>query len=772
MSESIFCTSCGAENDADAEHCSQCGTAFRQQEQTDPALPTGGSDTAADGGELRPVYPTEAARLGTVGPIDDPGRYELLELVSRSGHARLWKARMDMTDEHLTLAVKAITRPDTADPADWTEAWQAHEDVLRTLHHPSLPNVSDYFFAPPVETDGSANTRDNVLYVVSEWVDGVPLSQWRLADRPVGDVTDMMQSVAAALESLHSQQVAGAPLIHTEIDPDHVIVTDDVAVLVGVPSAGATPSNLSLYHAPETSVAIAETENGNKYSLGAVAYFGLTGSAPSGSAEANQGGLAAVPGLERRPDVHRHVLEMLSADPSQRPEPARWASSLATMTKGIAPVTEAPPAEPPDPYTAPASPAPGGKSMWPRIAAGVGGVAALVVAGVFLFGNRGGEPDAAPTTTAAATTTVATTQPPTTTVATTAAPVAAELPDVLGSGRTAALQALSDAGFTNVSIVEQMSEVTEGTVLTMTPPAGTELFPGDEIVLTVATELLLMLPDLTGVAPEIALGQLGELGFLSIALTDKPSVLPAGTIVDSNPTWGAELPLDASIELFVGVAIETPDFSGATVDEVRQTVEGWGATLNLIQLYDPGEQDGVFISQVPEPGEPMTEEFTLEVYQGPVVTYLKDVQAVVFPTDSQFNAVFVDEAALNGGVSENALIISTTESGSDTYEAVLEFNLARSFDRLLADVYYEQNSYSRGQIRLEIEDERGFRLETARTYRLSDQEPRPLVVEVDGVLRLFIIVETLCCEGIGTVEAIVLGNIRLLGPPEGATTDG
>lgn len=148
------------------------------------------------------------------------------------------------------------------------------------LNHPRIAQIFDY---------GETNGDDGgpMPYIVMELVDGEPLSR-RLSDRPVlawPEATGLAAQIAQALSSAHSRG-----LVHRDIKPDNVIITEDGVKLIDfgisatVGSRDADDDGRLLgtptYVAPERIADAPVGPAGDVYSLGVLLYRMLTGTVP------------------------------------------------------------------------------------------------------------------------------------------------------------------------------------------------------------------------------------------------------------------------------------------------------------------------------------------------------------------------------------------------------------------------------------------------------------------------------------------------------------
>ncbi|MGK5113517.1 MULTISPECIES: Stk1 family PASTA domain-containing Ser/Thr kinase [unclassified Geodermatophilus] len=143
----------------------------------------------------------------------------------------------------------------------------------------------------------------------------------------------------------------------------------------------------------------------------------------------------------------------------------------------------------------------------------------------------------------------------------------AEVPDVAGQQQDAAVQALRDAGFTNVGTEEvDSADQPAGTVIGSNPSAGSQAAADDRITLQVSSgPAPVEVPDVVGDSEAEARAALQSAGFTNITTTTAPAGDPGdvGVVLAVNPAEGTEVPTTQAITLTVGA--EPPDGgTGAT----------------------------------------------------------------------------------------------------------------------------------------------------------------------------------------------------------------
>lgn len=263
----------------------------------------------------------EARRLGV---------YTLREKLGAGGMGEVYLA-----EHHLLkrpAAIKLIKPSQAADPL----ALRRFESEVRAtarLTHPNTVEIYDY-----------GHTEDGTFYYVMEFLPGMNLQE--LVDRygplPPGRAVHLLRQVCGALGEAH-----GLGMVHRDLKPGNIFATQrggifDVAKLLDfglVKCMSPPPDSLKLtqertmlgsplYAAPESVVGDGQTDaRTDVYSLGATAYFLLTGRAVFAGeqplkvlfAHVNE---TPVPLTQVRPeipaDLERIVLRCLEKEPRER----------------------------------------------------------------------------------------------------------------------------------------------------------------------------------------------------------------------------------------------------------------------------------------------------------------------------------------------------------------------------------------------------------------------------------------------------------------------
>lgn len=211
------------------------------------------------------------------------GQYRLGERIGSGGMGEVYLAEHELLKR--PCAIKLI-RPDVVRGPGAIRRFEKEVCINATLSHPNTVEIFDYGL-----------TEDGTYYYVMEYLPGMSLADLvaRYGPLPPGRVVYLLRQVALALHEAHQ-----AGLIHRDVKPSNIFAArrggmDDVAKLLdfGLVHAAGTPVaapgedeerhilGTPLYMSPEQATGSSSLDpRSDVYSLGAVAYFLLTGRPP------------------------------------------------------------------------------------------------------------------------------------------------------------------------------------------------------------------------------------------------------------------------------------------------------------------------------------------------------------------------------------------------------------------------------------------------------------------------------------------------------------
>jgi serine/threonine-protein kinase len=243
-------------------------------------------DFASDAG----TFETAAAAVIGYGPPSPDGKedrthwekrlrralgddYELLGLLGQGGFGRVYRVR----DLHLEreVALKVLHPQLTQDPAV-VERFRREAQLAARLSHPHIVNIYDIA------------GRSGLLWYTMELIQGPSLAQLveREGPQPLDRVLRLLREALSALAHAH-----GSGLVHRDIKPENMLLEPDGSLRItdfglalalrGGKYGGATSqSGTPQFASPEQLLGERVDQRSDLYSLAAVAYFALLGSAP------------------------------------------------------------------------------------------------------------------------------------------------------------------------------------------------------------------------------------------------------------------------------------------------------------------------------------------------------------------------------------------------------------------------------------------------------------------------------------------------------------
>ncbi|MBB5790556.1 Stk1 family PASTA domain-containing Ser/Thr kinase [Jiangella mangrovi] len=558
------------------------------------------------------------------------GRFEVGEVLGSGGSATVFAGR----DTRLgrPVAVKVL-RPDLAADAGAQAAFQVEATAAAMLSHPGIVTVHD---VGADDVDGRT-----IAWIAMERVRGRTvrslLASGAVPPLDPADALELTAHVLAALDHAHQRGV-----VHRDISPGNVMITDDGAVKVldfGIAAVGEQRTESEVVHgsvayvSPEQAQGFPVDRRSDLYSVGCLLFALVTGAPPYVAEEVRDVALMHVTALvprasTRLPGVSAEIdallVRLLAKRPGDRPATAgalrdevlRVAAGLragagpdhsttqviprVSTTTAFAPVRRpAGPATVPvpvarelaerrrqeparivhaQPLVAPRPPEPEPRSVLWPVTLLVMTAAGLVALLLWLFAGPPPEADASIT-----------------------------VPDVAGQTAEAARQALDTAGMRDGSVrTEPHDTVSAGLVVRTDPAAGSSVSADSPVLIVVSggpqARPSVTVPQLDGATLTEARAMIERAGLVLGELTREDSARPADTVLASAPGVGTTLEPGAVVALTLASGNQVvPDVLGLGIGVARAQVQDAGFTV-VETPAESGEAPGTVLGVQPAAG--------------------------------------------------------------------------------------------------------------------------------------------------------------------------
>ncbi|WP_174842845.1 Stk1 family PASTA domain-containing Ser/Thr kinase [Candidatus Oscillochloris fontis] len=554
------------------------------------------------------------------------GRYELDRKIGEGGMARVYLGRDLRLNRR--VAIK-IPHRHMRDDADFLDRFRHEAQAAAILAHPNIVDVYD------VGQDG------DIHYIVMEYVEGTDLKSLINREAPLA-VTTAVGIAAQIARGLSAAHRAG--MVHRDIKPQNVIVTDDGHVRItdfGIAkshlSTAMTETGVSLgtvdYISPEQAQGLQATPQSDIYALGIVLYEMLTARLPFKGDSAVAVAMKHVTEQPLTPrQINPHIpvqlegliLRAMDKDPARRPRSAQeFAEQLANYSQladqetvvnavlGNEPAAARPPTYAPARPTSPIHtgntgrvsippprPTPARAPQQEGLGCGVFLVGMLILAGVLgivmlfssgalndLFGrlsNGNGSP------------TPVVLQPSNTSLPDEPSPTPdarVSVPNLVGLSDGAAQELLRSLQLIPAPRSENHPSVSQGIVITQSVAAGELLEPNQPVSYTVSVgPVFVTVPNVRRMPQSSAQSQLTAEGLKVVIIEQPDREIDAGFVISQTPNPDLRIAQGETVTLRVslGDVVRFPDVIGLQISEAQAILERTeGIRLEFIDEQGP-----------------------------------------------------------------------------------------------------------------------------------------------------------------------------------------
>jgi serine/threonine protein kinase len=148
-----------------------------------------------------------------ITPMDFTGRrfgaYSIVKEIGRGGMGAVYQATRADDAFHKTVAIKLISGAVLSDSA--LDSFRRERQILAQLEHPNIARLLD-----------GGSTDDGLLYLIMEFVDGLPLDKFiETHSTGIEDTLNLFLSIASAVSFAHRNLV-----VHRDLKPSNILVTE------------------------------------------------------------------------------------------------------------------------------------------------------------------------------------------------------------------------------------------------------------------------------------------------------------------------------------------------------------------------------------------------------------------------------------------------------------------------------------------------------------------------------------------------------------------
>jgi beta-lactam-binding protein with PASTA domain len=194
-------------------------------------------------------------------------------------------------------------------------------------------------------------------------------------------------------------------------------------------------------------------------------------------------------------------------------------------------------------------------------------------------------------------------------------PQTAEVPNLIGMSKEAAVEAIERAKFKVGNIEEQISTTAPGTVIGQNPDRFYRSQVESPIDLTISKVRNAKVPSVLGIGREDAIEVIRAARFTVGEITEQVSDSPAGTVIWQSIAADTLVPIETQIDLLIAKPkmATVPNVVGKPVDEARTAVEEAELEVGQVAEKESRQPTGTVLGQQPEAGETVRVGTTVDI---------------------------------------------------------------------------------------------------------------------------------------------------------------
>lgn len=524
------------------------------------------------------------------------GRYEIKEIIGVGGMAVVYKA-YDNIDDRI-VAIK-ILKDEFLSNEEFKKRFKNESKAIAVLSHPNIVRVYNVSFG------------DRIQYIVMEYVDGITLKEYIEQQGVLNwkEVVHFMGQILAALQHAHDKGI-----VHQDIKPQNILLLHDGSIKItdfGIARFSRADVNVTTtdkaigsvhYISPEQARGEVTDEKADIYSVGVVMYEMLTGQLPF---QSNSAVSVAIMQLQQEPKRPREIvstipvgLEQITIRAMQK-SPFNRYRSAAEMLVDINAFKRNPAIKFDYNYFVDKSPTKfvktdtsqtreqriptyrnnntvavaEGNSMNKSTAIMIGAIAGVVVLAILIaviFGAFG----------------------------------KVKVPNFEGFNYYEQIE--NEKEYTNKFkfeiVIDEESELEDGTVIKQDPEANTKVKKGSTITLTISQKSSLKLEEkIIGMTEEKAKSYLTARGIITSVVTEYSETVTPGCVIKTDPEIGTVVDVGSEVVLYIATdsqdTVKVPDLEGKSKELAIQLIEAAELKVGKVTEVDSLLEKDVVVKQ-------------------------------------------------------------------------------------------------------------------------------------------------------------------------------
>jgi serine/threonine-protein kinase len=207
------------------------------------------------------------------------------------------------------------------------------------------------------------------------------------------------------------------------------------------------------------------------------------------------------------------------------------------------------------------------------------------------------------------------------------------VPSLVGMSQSEAKNSLKNLGL-NIEVVEEVfsEDVAKGKIIASKPGGGGKVSPSGTVGLIVSKgQERIVIPVLQGMTPDVASGQISDLGLTVGQISESFDMkIAAGFVIESDPKEGSEVKSKSVVNLVISKGVEQLSLSsyvGKGGEQALSELNDLGFDVNVKYSFSDNIFKGQVITQTPEKSDLIGKgsKVALTISKGPEFVFVPNV---------------------------------------------------------------------------------------------------------------------------------------------------